>query len=139
MAPQVLHNNKVKFPKDILLHCSVHQHGRRDVRGNHQFSIILTKQITVTWFLLAEEDPHKEVRVQWARLNGVLKMNNVDSTTIPRSPSAMAQENSDMTKAREYCLVFTGFNLHEQALKNWLRTCCKPVRYITLCHLLKTS
>ena len=32
MAPQVLHNNRVKFPKDILLHCSVHQHGRRDVR-----------------------------------------------------------------------------------------------------------
>ena len=27
-----LHNNKVKFPKDILLHCSVHQHGRCDVR-----------------------------------------------------------------------------------------------------------
>ena len=30
--PQVLHNNKVKFPKDILMHCSVHHHGRRDVR-----------------------------------------------------------------------------------------------------------
>ena len=32
MAPQVLHNNRVKFPKDILMHSSVHQHDRRDVR-----------------------------------------------------------------------------------------------------------
>ena len=32
MAPNVLHNNSVKFPKDILLHCSVHQHGRFDIR-----------------------------------------------------------------------------------------------------------
>ena len=32
MTPQVFRNNRVKFPKDILLHCSVHQHGRRDVR-----------------------------------------------------------------------------------------------------------
>ena len=32
MAPQVLHNNRVKFPKDICLYCSVHQHGRCDVR-----------------------------------------------------------------------------------------------------------
>ena len=31
MPSQVLHNNRVKFPKDILLHCSVHQHGRHDV------------------------------------------------------------------------------------------------------------
>ena len=30
-APQVLHNNRVKFPKDISLHCSVKQHGHRDV------------------------------------------------------------------------------------------------------------
>ena len=33
MAPQVLHMNRIKFPKGILLHCSVYQHGRRDVRG----------------------------------------------------------------------------------------------------------
>ena len=26
-------SNSVKFPKDILKHCSVHQHGRRDARG----------------------------------------------------------------------------------------------------------
>ena len=32
MAPQVLRDNRVKFPKDILPHCSVHQHGRCDVR-----------------------------------------------------------------------------------------------------------
>ena len=32
-GPQVLHDNRVKFPKDTLLHCSVHKHGRRDVRA----------------------------------------------------------------------------------------------------------
>ena len=29
---QLLHNNRTKFPKDFFHHCSVHQHGRRDVR-----------------------------------------------------------------------------------------------------------
>ncbi|XP_068708667.1 dynein axonemal assembly factor 9-like [Montipora foliosa] len=98
-------------------------HGPISLKGIREAGAIHSLQGRVCF---SEEDPHKEVRVQWARLNEVLKMNNVDSTTIPRSPSAMAQENSDMTKAPEYCLVFTGFNLHEQALKNWLRTCCKP-------------
>ena len=28
---QVLHNNRIKFPKEFLRYCSVHQHGRRDV------------------------------------------------------------------------------------------------------------
>ena len=28
---QVLHNNRIKFPKDFFRYCSVHQHGRRDV------------------------------------------------------------------------------------------------------------
>ena len=32
MASHGLHNNKVKFPNDVLLYCSVHQHRRRDVR-----------------------------------------------------------------------------------------------------------
>ena len=32
IAPGVLHNNRVKFPNGILLHCSVHQHGCCDVR-----------------------------------------------------------------------------------------------------------
>ena len=31
MAPQLLRNNRVQFPKDILLHRSVHQHGLCDV------------------------------------------------------------------------------------------------------------
>ena len=26
---QVLHNNRIKFPKDYFRYCSVHQHGRR--------------------------------------------------------------------------------------------------------------
>ena len=34
LNPQVLHNNRVKFPKDILLHCSVNQYGRGDVTCN---------------------------------------------------------------------------------------------------------
>ena len=28
---QVLHNYRIKFPKDCFRYCSVHQHGRRDV------------------------------------------------------------------------------------------------------------
>ena len=32
MAPQVLQNDGVKFPKDVLLHRSAHQHGSSDVR-----------------------------------------------------------------------------------------------------------
>ena len=28
---QVLHNYRIKVPKDCFRHCSVHQHGRRDV------------------------------------------------------------------------------------------------------------
>ena len=28
---QVLHNNRIKLPKDFFRYCSVHQHGRRDV------------------------------------------------------------------------------------------------------------
>ena len=32
MVAQVLNNNnRVKFPNDILMYCSVYQHGRRDV------------------------------------------------------------------------------------------------------------
>ena len=29
---QVLHNNRTKFPKYFFHHCSLHQHGRRDIR-----------------------------------------------------------------------------------------------------------
>ena len=35
---QVLHNNRTKFPKDFFHHCSVHQHGRRDVRCKPRYS-----------------------------------------------------------------------------------------------------
>ena len=28
---QVLHNNRIKFPKDFFRYCSVHQHGHHDV------------------------------------------------------------------------------------------------------------
>lgn len=82
-------------------------------------------------FLLAEEGPHTEVRVQWARLNGVLRMNTVENAAaIPRPPTAKSQRNGDMNKAPEYYIIFTGFNLHEPALRDWLKTCCKPVCYI---------
>ena len=33
---QVLHNNRIKFPKDFFHYCSVHQHGRRDERENRE-------------------------------------------------------------------------------------------------------
>ena len=28
---QVLHNNRIKFPKEFFRYCYIHQHGRRDV------------------------------------------------------------------------------------------------------------
>lgn len=74
----------------------------------------------------SEEEPRKEVRVQWVRLSGVLRMNPLDSTAIPRPPSAAAQQNGATHKVNEYCIIFVGFNLQEQNLKDWLKTCCKP-------------
>jgi len=75
----------------------------------------------------SEEGPHREVRVKWARLNGVLRMNSVENATaIPRPPTTKSQRNGDMNKAPEYYIIFTGFNLDEQALRDWLKTCCKP-------------
>ncbi|XP_015777136.1 PREDICTED: uncharacterized protein C20orf194 homolog [Acropora digitifera] len=75
----------------------------------------------------SEEGPHKEVRVKWARLNGVLRMNTVENATaIPRPPTTKSQRNGDMNKAPEYYIIFTGFNLDEQVLRDWLKTCCKP-------------
>lgn len=76
------------------------------------------------------------MRIQWARLSGVLRMNPVDSTAIPRPPSAKPHQNGDIGKVHEYCIVFTGFNLQEQALKDWLKTCCKPVCYIMEWHAI---
>ena len=54
-------------------------------------------------------------------------MSPVDGTAIPRPPSAKAHENGVTDKVREYCIVFVGFYLQEQALKDWLKTCVKPV------------
>lgn len=76
------------------------------------------------------------MRVQWACLSGMLRMNPVDSTAIPRPPSAKPHQNGDIGKVHEYCIVFTGFNLQEQALKDWLKTCCKPVCYIMEWHTI---
>ena len=81
-------------------------------------------------FFSTEEDPHKEVRVRWARLSGMLRMTPVDSIAVPRPPSSKAHQNGDVGKVHEYRIVFTGFNLEEQALKDWLKICCKPVCYI---------
>ena len=55
-------------------------------------------------------------------------MNSVENATaIPRPPTTKSQRNGDMNKAPEYYIIFTGFNLDEQALRDWLKTCCKPV------------
>ncbi|XP_022802915.1 uncharacterized protein C20orf194-like isoform X2 [Stylophora pistillata] len=72
------------------------------------------------------EGPYKRVHVQWSRLNGVLKMSPVDSSAIPRPPSAKGQQNGTVEEIHDYLIVFTGFSLQEQVLKDWLRTCCKP-------------
>lgn len=54
-------------------------------------------------------------------------MSPVDSTAVPRPPSAKTLQNGATDKGHEYCIVFVGFNLQEQALKDWLKSCCKPV------------
>ncbi|XP_078357511.1 dynein axonemal assembly factor 9-like isoform X1 [Oculina patagonica] len=74
----------------------------------------------------SEEAPNKKVHVQWSRLNGVLRMNAVDSSAIPRPPSAKGQQNGTMDGIHEYFIVFTGFHLQQQILKDWIKTCCKP-------------
>ncbi|XP_058958401.2 dynein axonemal assembly factor 9 isoform X1 [Pocillopora verrucosa] len=74
----------------------------------------------------SEEDPDKKVHVHWSRLNGLLKMSPVDSSAVPRPPSAKAQQNGTVEGIHEYFIVFTGFSLQEQVLKDWLKTCCKP-------------
>lgn len=53
-------------------------------------------------------------------------MSPVDSSAIPRPPSAKGQQNGTVEEIHDYLIVFTGFSLQEQVLKDWLRTCCKP-------------
>ena len=44
VAP-VLHNNRIKFPKDYLHYCSVHQHGRHDVRCKSRIVSYITDKL----------------------------------------------------------------------------------------------
>ena len=90
---------------------------------------LLSYLITLSQFFLflPEEDPDKKVHVHWSRLNGLLKMSPVDSPAVPRPPSAKAQQNGTVEGIHEYFIVFTGFSLQEQVLKDWLKTCCKLV------------
>ena len=89
------------------------------------FSYLIT--LSQFFLFLPEEDPDKKVHVHWSRLNGLLKMSPVDSSAVPRPPSAKAQQNGTVEGIHEYFIVFTGFSLQEQVLKDWLKTCCKPV------------
>lgn len=99
-------------------------HGPISLKEIRQTGAVLSLQGRVCF---SEEGPHKEVRVKWARLNGVLRMNTVENATaIPRPPTTKSQRNGHMNQAPEYYIIFTGFNLDEQALRDWLKTCCKP-------------
>lgn len=88
-----------------------------------------------TVFLLTEEVTNNKVHVHWCRLNGVLKMNPVDSAAIPRPPSAKARQNGTTEGVHDYFIVFTGFDLQLQVLKDWIKSCCKPVCFIGNCSL----
>ena len=48
----VLHNDTVKFPKDFVLFCCVHQNGGDDVRENHLFDTYHVQQF---WSLNRDE------------------------------------------------------------------------------------
>jgi len=81
---------------------------------------------------LTEEAPNKKVHVHWCRLNEVLRMNPVENAAIPRPPSAKARQNGTVNGIHEYFIVFTGFHLQQQVLKDWIKTCSKPVCFFTL-------
>lgn len=93
------------------------------------------KRTVQNCFLLTEEGPNKKVHIQWCRLNGVLRMNPVDSAAIPRPPSAKARQNGTIEGIHEYFFVFTGFHLEQQVLKDWIKTCCKLVCFKRKCSL----
>ena len=88
-----------------------------------------------TVFLLTEEVTNNKVHVHWCCLNGVLKMNPVDSAAIPRPPSAKARQNGTTEGIHDYFIVFTGFHLQLQVLKDWIKSCCKPVCFMGKCSL----
>ena len=91
--------------------------------------------IKKTVFLLTEEVTNNKVHVHWCCLNGVLKMNPVDSAAIPRPPSAKARQNGTTEGIHDYFIVFTGFHLQLQVLKDWIKSCCKPVCFMGKCSL----
>lgn len=74
----------------------------------------------------SEEVTNNKVHIHWCCLNGVLKMNPVDSAAIPRPPSAKARQNGTTEGIHDYFIVFTGFHLQLQVLKDWIKSCCKP-------------
>lgn len=87
------------------------------------------------FLLLTEEVTNNKVHVHWCRLNGVLKMSPVDSAAIPRPPSAKARQNGTTEGIHDYFIVFTGFHLQLQVLKDWIKSCCKPVCFMGKCSL----
>jgi hypothetical protein len=54
-------------------------------------------------------------------------MNTVDMAAMPRPPPKAVQNGDVDHYTLSYFVVFTGFSLKEDPLKDWLRTCCKPV------------
>lgn len=110
--------NKSRFVANLkALHGPVSSKGIRETGAIHSLQ---------GHVCFSEEAPNKKAHVQWCRLNGVLRMNPVDSVAIPRPPSAKARQNGTIEGIHEYFIVFTGFHLQQQVLKDWIKTCCKP-------------
>ena len=62
---RVLHNNRIKFPKDFFRYCSVHQHGRRDVTWKPRIELKLCTVVThhkVPWYVHCDIS----MATQWA-------------------------------------------------------------------------
>lgn len=66
-------------------------------------------------------------------------MNTVDMTAMPRPPPKGTQNGDVDHHTLSYFVVFTGFFLKEDALKDWLRTCVKQVWEIKLNHANKDT
>ncbi|XP_013383031.1 uncharacterized protein C20orf194-like [Lingula anatina] len=71
--------------------------------------------------LLRFSDSATLLDVEYVTLSGVLVINNAEMQTPP--PSANGPAGSE--NGHEYCLVFTGLDLEEEKLKDWMRTCAK--------------
>ena len=93
---QVLHNNGVKSSKEFFRYCSVHQHGRRDVKGKSRIAI----QGPVSWKsrkLFGHEKPLVKLRIaNFAKLvfSYVVKGKQLEKTAVFRLSKRLRFEDA---------------------------------------------